>query len=83
MPRSRVDEILRLLHEELSQAPELGAEARESLEEIGRDIRALTGTPPDGFMDHLREATAQFEESHPRIAAVIGRLSDTLSSLGI
>ncbi len=83
MSGDRLDETLRKLHEELSHGPELGPDARELLEDIARDIRALTGSPPEGFVERLREAAAQFEESHPRLAALIGRLSDTLASMGI
>ena len=31
----------------------------------------------------LREATSQFEESHPALTEVVGRIADVLSHLGI
>jgi hypothetical protein len=31
----------------------------------------------------LREATRNFEESHPTLAAAVGRVVDALSNLGI
>ena len=83
MSGEQLDQTLQRLHEELSRGPEIGPDERELLNEIARDIRELTGPPPEGIVDRLREATAQFEESHPRIAAIVGRLSDTLSSMGI
>jgi hypothetical protein len=35
------------------------------------------------LVDRLRLATKRFEETHPKLTAVVGRVADALSNLGI
>ncbi len=35
------------------------------------------------IMDQLRQATEQFEQSHPALTATIGRIADLLAQMGI
>lgn len=78
---------------------DLPDEAREALRDAAREIeRALGesrargngGAPAvpaladaDSLRRRLQEAIGRFEESHPTLTAVVGRVIDALSDLGI
>ena len=66
------------------------ARSRALLAELARDIETLLERSdageeePDGrLVGALRTATERFEESHPELTAVVGRIADALSRLGI
>lgn len=51
------------------------------LEEKLRDESFMSG---DEFLVHeLKEALLHFEESHPKLTGLVGRVSDLLSKMGI
>ena len=84
--RRRLEE----LHAELARTDRGDTEARAALEAVLRDIQALLAGPPGGerrgpatLADRLREATGHFEESHPTLTAMLGRVVDALAALGI
>jgi hypothetical protein len=64
-------------------------EARALLGEVLEDIRGLlerSGESPhtkQSLADRLGEAARHYEESHPTLFAMVGRVVDTLSNLGI
>jgi hypothetical protein len=76
------------LHQELADAGGLDPESRALLQEI---LDALANAPsgaglqghPLPLIERLREAGPRLEAKHPELAAVVGRLLDTLASLGI
>ena len=92
-----IKETLHELHEALAAGQEVDAETQALLKELGADINQLLeksettedGTPlvdsaeKDSLMDQMLDLTEQFEESHPRLAQVIGRIASALSSIGI
>ncbi len=75
------------LHRELSEAPSLDPEARALLAEVAADIeRLLAQDAPESaapLARRLSAATERFEETHPQLTAVVGRLADALANLGI
>lgn len=80
------------LHEALAAAGNLDAESRAQLQAIAQEIQgALTDSasaarvmpPASGLSERLRTEALRVEAEHPRVAAVVGRLLDTLASLGI
>lgn len=83
----RLRQTLEQLHEELEQADSLDPGSRELLREVMGDIREALDRPQTSesasLLDRLREATGEFEESHPRLTAAVGRVADALSNLGI
>ena len=90
MSESQLREHLERLHTELEETDSVDDEARRLLVEVMRDIRAVLdrsdGEPASSnpsLADRLAEATQRFEESHPTLAAMVGRVADTLSNLGI
>jgi hypothetical protein len=83
-------EHLEELHSELASTEAVDDRSRELLGEILGDIQTLLdrsgearGDEPEGLVDRLREATRHFEESHPTLAAAVGRVVNALSNLGI
>lgn len=83
----RLREDLERLRRELQEGPELDAETRRQLADLMQEIEATIG--PEGeardesLGDRLRTATERFEESHPSLTAVVGRIADLLSGIGI
>jgi len=77
------------LHEQLHGAealdPDVRADLRAAVAEIEDALEAASGRSLDepSLRDRLSELTLQFEESHPNLAAAVGRVVDTLANLGI
>ncbi|MCP5039969.1 MAG: DUF4404 family protein [bacterium] len=76
------------LHQALEDAKDLGAGEREELEGAVAQIReTLAATESDreadSFLRMLRDAIDRFEDRHPELTKVIGRVADLLSDLGI
>lgn len=79
-------EDLEKLRRELQEGPELDAETREILAGLAQEIEEAierSGGREDTLGERLRTATERFEESHPSLTAVVGRLADMLSGVGI
>jgi chromosome segregation ATPase len=84
--RARIQELLG----ELEQVEEIDQEARNRLANVLHDIREAVADSgedaPDeneSLLERLNEATRHFEESHPTLTAMVGRIADSLSNLGI
>jgi hypothetical protein len=87
-PKRKLTDILHELHESLERSPELGDDAREALRDAASDIsEALDQEEPSerdqGFAEQLNQALERFEGEHPKLTAVVGRIADALSDLGI
>jgi len=87
-PKRKLTDILQELQESLERSPDLGEEARRALRETAADIReALDQEEPTerekSFTDQLNDALERFEGEHPQLTAVVGRIADALSDLGI
>lgn len=80
---------LRALEEGRGSEGDLPPDARRALRDAARDIeRALGEDDGDEFdLESLRvrlsEAIERFEESHPTLTSVVGRVVTALSDLGI
>jgi len=87
MDSSRLHKLLADLHRELSGATSVDPESRRMLDQVLSDIRELTGKTADdvseGATAQLKEAALRLEAEHPRLAAALGQLGDTLAKLGI
>ncbi len=89
MPRAELLERLAELHAELERAGTVDDESRRLLATLADEIGALLESSPEGGEEHaslaerLGESVREFEESHPQLAAAVGRVADTLSNLGI
>jgi hypothetical protein len=80
------------LHQELADAGGLDPESRALLQASLQEILDALANAPSGaglqghplpLIERLREAGPRLEAKHPELAAVVGRLLDTLASLGI
>ena len=90
MEKDQLREDLERLHRELAGSESVDAASRALLIEVLHDIEAvLEHSEPEEagagetLIRRLREATSQFEESHPALTEVVGRIADVLSHLGI
>jgi predicted transcriptional regulator len=86
---SSLPEILAELHEALeASGEELADDVRAELRETAEEIRkALDPEETTEFSvslrDRLSRSLESFEESHPRLTQVVGRVADALSDMGI
>ncbi|MGI9591985.1 MAG: DUF4404 family protein [Myxococcota bacterium] len=79
-------EDLEKLRRELHEGPELDGKTRELLAGLAEEIEQVierSGGAEHTLGERLRAATERFEESHPSLTAVVGRLADMLSNVGI
>lgn len=85
MPEQRVRELADSLAHEL-ESEELNAEARESLATLRDEIDAALSesetveAPPSA---RARSLVERFESEHPELTALVQRLADALSSIGL
>jgi hypothetical protein len=90
MEHKRLRELLRRLHAELEEEPELDSGTRRLLQEVRADISEALGGPggaeqtvPHGLRGRLEQTAAAFEASHPQLAGLIGQTLDQLAKLGV
>jgi hypothetical protein len=90
MERDRLREDLERLHQELARSKSVDAASRGLLIEVLHDIEAVlersepdTAETDESLIRRLRETTGHFEESHPTLTELVGRIADMLSRLGI
>lgn len=86
VPQQELKRQLDRLHAELASAPSLDDETRRLLEEVADDIeRTLEGRhdASDTVRDRVERATARFEAEHPKLARVLGEVTDALAKIGV
>jgi len=80
------------LHQQLAEAGSLDAESRALLQGALREILDALESSSSGaglraqsssVIERLRDVGRRVEGEHPKLAAVVERLLDTLASLGI
>ena len=92
MPRDQLRESIQHLQDELSSGEPLSSEERARLEAVLGQVSQILA-PDDiapseesdeswGF-DDLPDLVERFEETHPNLAVVLGRIASALSQLGI
>lgn len=81
--RRRLEE----LHAELANSPSVDEESKRLLETLTDDIQRVlerdSEHDSESLLDRLTDSIRDFEESHPQLAAALGRVADTLSNMGI
>jgi len=90
MDRDRLRENLERLHQELASSESIDAASRGLLVDVLHDIEAVlerdeseAAGEGESLIDRLRETTSRFEETHPALTELVGRIADLLSRLGI
>lgn len=89
MPNEKLRETVAELEQALQSVTVADEATRLRLQNALAEIRAaLQDEPPSSavrmtLVDHLSKAVEDFEESHPTLVTLIGRLADGLSQMGI
>ena len=87
MHRKNLKETLEKLRLELdSTANNLDGQLHAALKEVADDIETALGDEPvevRSRKEQLQEMAVKFETDHPRLANILGELTDTLSKMGI
>jgi hypothetical protein len=83
----QLHEALNEVHELLEDTADLQEEDRAELRSAIREIRVAldAGAESDAgsIRERLKAAVERFEESHPRLTEMVGRIADSLAELGI
>jgi hypothetical protein len=91
MPKNSLREAIDHLRGELASGDPLSPEERQRLDRVLVEVSGMIDPEPsepsepkeDGaFVDELRGFAERFEESHPELAVIVGRIMDSLSQLG-
>lgn len=98
MPRQQLRESIRHLREELASGDPLSRDERERLERVLGEVSNVlagegAGEPAESDeseeswsgldLDDLSSLVDRFEDTHPNLSVVLGRIADALSQLGI
>lgn len=84
MTAERVRALAEELKAELERDDALDAEARAALDELRDDVdRALDGEADRAPSGRARTVIERFEEKHPDLTALVQRLADALSAIGL
>jgi len=92
LPEEKKKKLLNLLGQLEKEMEGLSDEDRESARKIARaagtSTRRATGEDEDSHrlgeaLDDLSETVTRFEASHPGLVAVVNRIADALSDIGI
>ena len=92
LPEPRKAELLELFTQLRGEVTQLSQTDREAARLIAghsqRSAEGATSTSPDrkqvqDSLKSLAESVEDFEESHPRLVAVVDRICNTLSGMGI
>ena len=90
MSTQELPQILDELRAELQRVEPSDDTQRELLQRTIRDVEALLanssadpGPEHHSLLERLREATRQFEKTHPTLTSAAGRVMDALANMGI
>ncbi len=86
--KQKVEEILTELQAMIESAEDLATDERGQLSATVTQIREAlergeTLPESDSLLDRLRDAFEGFEDRHPTLTSMVGRVADSLSDLGI
>ncbi len=90
--KRNLQEVLAELHGTLQGSEDLDQESRAALASAVDEIRSVLDQEEDGNQEGdlmgalgqtLKEALERFEERHPQLTGVVGRVADALADLGI
>jgi predicted nuclease with TOPRIM domain len=89
VPREQLGNRIQELLDELEKIEPADPAARDRLAHVLHDIRTMVAESElesdehESLRERFDEAARQFEESHPTLTAVVGRVADSLANLGI
>ncbi len=86
MSQESLKALVARLRSELAGAHDLGADTRQVLQDLAREVEATLESAPEGsrlaarqLRDRLADRVRELEVSHPKISTTIGNLVDTLA----
>ncbi len=87
MPREKLENTLKELHETLQQSREVDPDDVALLRTLDEDIRRLladeTDTGPQGLTERAEALAARFRADHPALEKVVREIIDTLARIGV
>jgi len=91
VPREQLGNRIQELLDELEKIEPADLAARDRLANVLHEIRAVIAESEsetesdehESLRERFDEAARNFEESHPTLTAVVGRVADSLANLGI
>lgn len=89
VPREQLGKRIEELLDELEKVEPADPTARDRLAHVLRDMRSMVAESEleseqhESLRERFDEAARHFEESHPTLTAVVGRVADSLANLGI
>jgi hypothetical protein len=81
-----IKKVLAKLTDELQQADDVDTDARESLENIHRDVEQLQGpdsTETEWVLERVNELESRFAATHPVLERIMRELADAIGKMGI
>jgi len=85
--KTKLDELLKALREEVQRAENVDETGRELLRELSVDIQELLAradvNQPAGWNERWLRALQHFEVTHPDLTAALASVSSILSNAGI
>jgi polyhydroxyalkanoate synthesis regulator phasin len=90
MSEESLRELVAQLRSELTHAHHLDERTRRSLHDLAQELEATVDSadstrpsPVDGLRERLSDRVRELEASHPRLAATLGNIVDTLAFYGL
>ncbi len=83
MPYSEIKKTLAELQDELKKTPKDTEHIEKLVSDTHNEIEQKDPDALHGFLQTLREETAELEIEHPQITALISQITTALSGLGI
>ena len=83
MPYKQIKKAIDELNVELKKTPKETGALEEILEKARDGIEGATPDAVQQLIDTLQHESDDFEAEHPRVVALINRLMNTLSGMGI
>lgn len=84
-----LQEMLDELHRELDNNPNLEPANRREMKQVARELEALAAAknfkknPVDYLLGRLQTSASEFESEHPTLTAIVSRISNALSNIGV
>ena len=89
MNKDKLQQLINDLHQELKAADSADEDSKNLLRRAAAEIDEAVGTGPvseerhRSFREQLERSAVDFEADHPRVAAVVENIIDTLGKIGI
>jgi hypothetical protein len=83
MSEESLREMVTGLRSELTQPHDLDEPTRRALHELASELEEALDRPVHALRERLADRVRELEASHPRLAATLGNIVDTLAFYGL